>query len=148
MIASSSRAHAARVSLCPDRAEQWLGPGSMLERFNFAFALSSNKLKGTHIDQSRILGRTDLSSPAAADHQFSALLPIADLSEETKSAIDKIVKRDFDIPSTASTTPVTNSVRPINIVKTAVGNNAKERIAPLLVELVSMMLGSPEFQRR
>jgi len=132
----------------PDRAEQWLGTGSMLERLNFAVALSSNKLKGTHINQTGILNQTDLKGPAATADRLSALLLIGDLSEETKRTIDKIVRKDFAAPPAASTAPATNTVQPINFANSTVGNNAKEPVAPLFVELVSMVLGSPEFQRR
>jgi len=132
----------------PDRAEQWLGTGSMLERLNFAVALSSSKLKGTHIDQTRILSQTDLNSPAAAADRLSALLLIGDLSEETKRAIDKIVRKDFAIPPIANAAPATNNAQPINFANSTVGNKAKEPVAPLFVELVGMVLGSPEFQRR
>ncbi len=33
----------------PDRADEWLSTGALLERFNFANALATNKIKGTHL---------------------------------------------------------------------------------------------------
>ncbi len=38
----------------PDRAEQWVNTGSLLERLNFGLALATNKLRGTDIDLNRV----------------------------------------------------------------------------------------------
>jgi len=132
----------------PDRAEQWLAAGTMLERLNFAVALSSNKLKGTHIDPARILSPTDLNSPAAAAAHLSQLLLIGGVSDSTMRAIDKMA-REASARPTANTLPGTRAMQPINYANTAVADNPNTSVAPLFVEeLISMVLGSPEFQRR
>jgi uncharacterized protein (DUF1800 family) len=133
----------------PDRAAQWLAAGSMLERLNFAVALSNNKLKGTHIDPARILSQTDLNSPAAAADHLSQLILTGGVSDKTRGAIDKIAREASDAPATASTLPATRATQPINYANTAVVDNPKTPVAPLFVAgLISMVLGSPEFQRR
>jgi uncharacterized protein (DUF1800 family) len=133
----------------PDRAEQWLATGATLERLNFAVALSSNKLKGTHIDPARILNQTDLNSPAAAAHHLSQLILIVGVSDKTMRALDKISREASDVPATANTLPATRDMHPINYAKEAAVVKTKAPVAPLFVsELISMVLGSPEFQRR
>jgi len=133
----------------PDRAAQWLATGSMLERLNFAVALSSNKIKGTHIDPARILSQTDLSTPAAAADDLSQLILPGGVSDRTRLAIDKIAREASDLSAPAKTLPVTNTMQPVNHINTAVVENPKTPIAPLfLAGLISMVLGSPEFQKR
>jgi len=133
----------------PDRAAQWLASGAMLERLNFAVALSSNKLKGTHVDPARILSQTDLNSPTATADHLSQLILIGGVSDETRRAIDKIAREASAIPATANTLPATRATQPINYANTAVIDNPKTPVAPLFVAgLISIVLGSPEFQRR
>jgi len=133
----------------PDRAAQWLAIGSMLERLNFAVALSSNKLKGTHIDPARILSQTDLNSPTAAADHLSQLMLTGGVSDKTWGAIDKVARESSEVPTIANTSSATRATLPINYAKTAVVDNPKTAVAPLFVaELISMVLGSPEFQRR
>src|ERR1044072_9137160 len=42
----------------PDKAEQWVNTGALLERLNFGLALSANKLRGTTVDLKRIAPET------------------------------------------------------------------------------------------
>ncbi len=133
----------------PDRAEQWLATGALLERLNFAVALSSNKIKGTRIDPARILDQTDLNSPAAAADHFSQLILISSVSDTTMRAIDKIAREGSAEPAPANTLPVTGARQTINYANTAVVDKPKTPVIPLFVaEVISMVLGSPEFQRR
>ncbi|PWT81830.1 MAG: DUF1800 domain-containing protein, partial [Acidobacteria bacterium] len=131
----------------PDRATHWLATGSMLERLNFAIALSSNKLKGTHIDPARILSQSDLNSPAAAAEHLSQLILIGDVSEQTLRAIDKIAGEESAAP--AKTVSETSAMHPINYAnQTGVDSSKKWAAPPFLSGVLSMVLGSPEFQRR
>ncbi len=131
----------------PDRATQWLATGSMLERLNFAIALSSNKLKGTHIDPARILSQSDLLNPAEAAEHLSQAILRGDVSEQTLRAIDKIASEGTAMP--AKTISATDAMHPINYANTAAIDSSKTRAAPpFLAGVLSMVLGSPEFQRR
>ena len=132
----------------PDRAEQWLAAGALLERLNFAVALSSNKLKGTHIDWARILGQTGLNSPAAIAGHLSQLILIGGVSDKTMGAIDKFAREPSAVPEKANMLPATKAVQPINYANTGIVDNPKMLPAPFVAELTSMVLGSPEFQRR
>jgi uncharacterized protein (DUF1800 family) len=132
----------------PDRAAQWMAAGAMLERLNFAVALSSNKVKGSHIDSARLFSQTDMNSPAAAADHLSQLILIGGVSDKTRSAINQIAREASDVPSTGRTGPATRAMQPINYPNTTVGN-PKTPVAPTFVPgLISMVLGSPEFQRR
>ena len=45
----------------PDRADQWVNTGSLLERLNYGLALSMNKLRGASVDVRRVAAGADMS---------------------------------------------------------------------------------------
>jgi len=121
----------------------------MLERLNFAVALSSNKLKGTHIDSARILGQTGLNSPDTIAGRLSQLILIGGVSDNTMGAIDKFAREPSAMSEKANMLPATKAMQPINYANKGIVDNPKMPPAPLFVaKLISMLLGSPEFQRR
>ena len=64
----------------PDRAEQWVNTGSLLERLNFGLALATNKLRGTNIDLKRVAPNVDGSDTERALARAIALLLNNDVS--------------------------------------------------------------------
>jgi len=64
-----------------------LAAGAMLERFNFAFALASNKLKGTHFDLARAVGDGSTNEPQEMADQLARLL-LSDVSRQTRTALE------------------------------------------------------------
>lgn len=44
----------------PDTAEHWVNTGALLERLNFAVALSNNSIQGTRYDAAKLVGSTSL----------------------------------------------------------------------------------------
>lgn len=109
-----------------DRADQWLSAGAMLNRFNFANALVTNRVKGTKIDLKTVLKEPVSQDVAVA---WMTLLLAGDVSKETRDAVEKIgngATTGVSFVSTAQNTP-------------AVSSSA---------DIVSLLIGSPEFQRR
>jgi uncharacterized protein (DUF1800 family) len=131
----------------PDRADQWLATGSMLERLNFATALSTNKIKGTRIEPLRLLNNVDLNNPAAvADHLAQSILS-GEVSQQTRLALEKIGGEQVAGPAEVSA--VISAVNPINYAKqTPVQKSNPPATPPFVAELVTMVIGAPEFQRR
>ncbi len=108
----------------PDTAEHWVNTGALLDRMNFALALSANRINGTRVDLSKLT----LSSPNASrtqlvDH-FAKLLLHTELSPQTRATIDKTLGET-----------------------TLAMNNANETNADA-AKIVGLLLGSPEFQRQ
>jgi uncharacterized protein (DUF1800 family) len=116
-----------------DRAEQWLSAGAMLARFNFANALASNRVKGTKVDPATLLKTDDISGG------LIALLLSDDISTQTRAAIDKTIKGD---------SPETTPVNGVKYVADKPKNSLSTPTAPRMTELLTLLLGSPEFQRR
>jgi uncharacterized protein (DUF1800 family) len=127
----------------PDSADQWLASGSLLERFNFASALATNRIKGTRIDTDGFLANVDLTDPHAVADRFTTALLAGDVTQETRVVIEKIAKEEFAKPFVGSPplTGVGYRNEPSKSSVTAV-------TSPYVVELISMLVGAPEFQRR
>jgi len=127
----------------PDRAEQWLSAGAMLERFNFANALASNKIKGARFDLARVFKDDDMNDPRVVAARLSKALLADNMSRQTREALAK-----FSNNGSALCTPNVN-VKNVNYPaeqkpdkKTAAACDAE------IVEVITMLIGSPEFQRR
>jgi uncharacterized protein (DUF1800 family) len=81
----------------PDRAEQWVNTGALLERLNFGLALSSSRLRGTAVDLKRVAPGVDTSKSAAVmDRAISALLN-NEISRQTRQVLDKQLKEGVPV---------------------------------------------------
>ncbi|HEY9231297.1 MAG TPA: DUF1800 domain-containing protein, partial [Blastocatellia bacterium] len=73
----------------PDKAEQWVNTGALLERLNFGLALSSNKLRGTTVDLKRIAPEGAGKNAPQTLEQAIALLLNKDVSPQTRAVLEK-----------------------------------------------------------
>jgi uncharacterized protein (DUF1800 family) len=102
----------------PEQSSKWVNPGALIDRLNFALALTQEQVKDVRIDTKELAGKADADQPTALlDHVSQALLH-GEMSEATRKTLMK------------------NAV-PDQMGKTADVN-----------KLVALVLGSPEFQRR
>src|SRR2546423_1107756 len=123
-----------------DGAGQWLSSGAMIARLNFANALATSRIKGTRIDLEKLLG-ADQSNREAVALKLTQLTVPVDLSKASRAALDKVVQSD--------------SLRdPSNLPPTVSAGydptGAQTPSAPMayVSELVTLLIGSPEFQHR
>jgi uncharacterized protein (DUF1800 family) len=131
----------------PDTAEDWVNTGALLERLNFAIAVASNRIPGTRVDlksfekkeRSKILDAAitqildnDVSAATRATllKQIEQPLPEVKAGSETTNA-------DDDMPNGAGIRPGGRQARLLN----PTGN-------PEVFKVVSLVLGTPEFQRQ
>jgi len=121
-----------------DRAEQWLSAGALLERFNFASALAANKIKGTNVDAAALLKDDPPSNPQEVADRLTVLVLAGDVTQQTRSAIEKIAKSES--AKTSAGTPVTG------VSYLSEGKNSSG--SPYVTQLITLLIGSPEFQRR
>ena len=76
----------------PDRADQWINTGALVERLNFALALSSNSLPGTKVDLNRVMA---VGNKAQADQWLNraiALLLNGAISPQTRMILARRLK--------------------------------------------------------
>jgi uncharacterized protein (DUF1800 family) len=133
-----------------DRADQWLSSGAMVARFNFASALATNRIKGTTIDVSKLLPSVDQANKDSVATQLIRLTIFGDVSAGTRTALEK----------TARTASAVNQVAPSPspAANVAVGYSgrgtppqtasAAPPVTPYISELITLLIGSPEFQQR
>ncbi len=127
----------------PDSADQWLASGSLLERFNFASALATNRIKGTRINIDGFLANVDLKDPHAVADGLTTALLAGDVSQETRVVIERIAKEEFTKPFVGSP-PLTGVGYRNEPGKSSVSVVS----SPYVAEMISMLVGAPEFQRR
>src|SRR2546421_939715 len=123
-----------------DRAAQWLSSGAMIARLNFANALATNRVKGTRIDLAKLVG-ADQSNREAVALKLTQLTVPVDLSKASRAALDKVVQSDSP-PNSSSPPPTVSAVYDPKATQTP--------SAPMayVSELVTLLIGSPEFQHR
>ncbi|MEW6126074.1 MAG: DUF1800 domain-containing protein [Acidobacteriota bacterium] len=76
----------------PDRAEQWVNTGALLERLNFALALSSNKIAGTNADINKVAGKADAKNEKQVLDKAIAVLLDNQVSAQTRAVLEKQLK--------------------------------------------------------
>lgn len=109
-----------------DKSETWVNTGALLNRLNFALALSSNKISGTKSDLESLLGQGAASDPHKALEKALATFLDGQASQQTQSTL----QARLDDPQ---------------ILQAALDDPIKHVNQPLIAGLV---LGAPEFQRR
>ena len=124
-----------------DRAEQWLSSGAMIARLNFAGALAANRIKGTTVSYQKLFGGTDESNKEAVALKLTQLIVPSDLSDASRAVLDKVVRSD----SPAATLPQPATLSAAYDPKAAQTPGAP---AAYVSELVTLLIGSPEFQHR
>ena len=124
-----------------DRSDQWLSSGAMIARFNFASALATNKIKGTTIDAPKLLSGADLSDRNRVSAQLIRMAVFGDASAVTLATLDKTARAGAPYSSP-----------PANV---SVGFNGNGTSSPpatpptsYISELITLLIGSPEFQQR
>ena len=76
----------------PDRADQWVNTGALLERLNYGLALSTNKLRGALVDIKLAAAGVDLSNKQQVMERAIASLLNGEVSPQTRTVLDKQLK--------------------------------------------------------
>ncbi|RTL50553.1 MAG: DUF1800 family protein [Sphingobacteriales bacterium] len=142
----------------PDRADYWINTGSLLSRMNFGLAFASQKIPGITLNLPALNNNHEPESVDAALKIYSAiLLPArdntqniqriaalihdADLNQKLAQAANQHNNNNYNnyisIPEMDTTVP-THTVQPLQT------NNPP----PSLSQVVGVIIGSPEFQRK
>ncbi|HEX8775177.1 MAG TPA: DUF1800 domain-containing protein [Pyrinomonadaceae bacterium] len=141
----------------PDKAENWVNTGALLERLNFGLALASNRIPGTRVNLSRFAATTQGTQAETAKmmERFLDVIVQGDISPQTKATL---LKQLSEPAPAASANAEMNDVADVDAVGPA-RNRRRERRElaraemgslsnPETVKVVGLILGSPEFQRQ
>lgn len=124
----------------PDRADTWLSSGAMVARLNFAAALAANRIKGSTVKIDQLLKGLDESNRASVAAKLLALTLFGDVSDRTRAALAKTFESEPAVTETSNTPGL-----PIAFdAKTPPPNKSTKYV----VELITLLIGSPEFQKR
>jgi uncharacterized protein (DUF1800 family) len=131
-----------------DRASQWLSSGAMIARFNFASAIATNRIKGTKVDVARLLSGVDEAKKDSVAAKLNQLTVFGDVSVSTRRALEKALQT---ASGASQATPAENP--PANVAigfaaKADPQTTAAPSPAAYIPELITLLIGSPEFQRR
>jgi uncharacterized protein (DUF1800 family) len=102
----------------PEQSTKWVNPGALIDRLNFALALTQQQVSDVKMDPKELAGKIDADHPQAVLDRLSEALLHGDMSAATAKTLAKNALPEGDSKT-------------VNVAKT-----------------VALILGSPEFQRR
>ena len=133
----------------PDTAEDWVNTGALLERLNFAVAIASNRIPGTRVNLNPLAAKDRAS---ILDNAISEILE-GEISAATRATLVKQMEQplpevkpaeepdgDQEAPTMAPQGQGRNRNRQGRLLEPS-GN-------PDIFKAVSLVLGTPEFQRQ
>lgn len=159
----------------PDKAQYWINTGALLNRMNFGLALASQRIPGIKIDLLALNnGHEPESSEAALTAYSKIIMPERDISQTVKQLTpllhDPELEKKIDQAAAKETAPSTQSKTndsesmadgdmkensmekgiskkgmEANSVSTKENVNDKNN---MMSQVVGIIIGSPEFQRR
>ena len=135
----------------PDTAEDWVNTGALLERLNFAVAVSSNRIPGTRVN---LASFNEKEPKVILDRALAAILD-GDISPATKSSLLKQIEQPLPEVKAGEELEMEVEAMP-NMRQAGQQGGRMNRQARLLqpsgdpevFKVVSLVLGSPEFQRQ
>jgi uncharacterized protein (DUF1800 family) len=130
----------------PDNAEDWVNTGALLERLNYAVAVASNRIPGTTVDLKAFQGST---KEQTLEKAIKVILD-GEIAPATRSTLIKQIEQP--LPEVKEgTLPADNDVDVPNM-RQGQGNRQARLLPPTgnpdVFKVVSLVLGSPEFQRQ
>jgi uncharacterized protein (DUF1800 family) len=103
-----------------EESSRWVSSGALLQRLQFAIDLTEQKVYGVKVNVSEIVDGVDTDHPQALFNRISDFFLYGDMSDRTRKTLEK-------------------SVLPTR-------SQSSQTVHPL--KLISLIIGSPEFQRR
>ena len=109
-----------------DKAVAWISTGALLNRMNFAVALTSNKVRGTQVDIDSLVGADGGANPQLALDRIESEFLAGQVSDSTRSTLEKEMTEPRIL-----------------------GAKLDDPVTHVNVNLITgLVLGSPEFQKR
>jgi uncharacterized protein (DUF1800 family) len=122
------------------KAETWVSSSALLNRMNFALALTSGKIKGVKVDVAQLAGGNLPSAPSDCTLALSALetsLLAGDISKQTHDSITTQIDSGTVAAAQAKLQNKAAARKPSDQVRSSDVNT-----------MAGLLLGSPEFQKR
>ena len=135
----------------PDTAEDWVNTGALLERLNFAVALASNQIPGTRVDLKRFEA---VEKSVILDKTIAGVLD-NDISASSRATLLKQVEQplpNVKAPNEPEDPDAASPKMAGGSGQRGMGNRQARLLKPSgnpeVFKVVSLVLGTPEFQRQ
>jgi hypothetical protein len=145
----------------PDRGQYWINTGSLLNRMNFGLAIAAKRIPGIQFDLAALNNHQEPESAAAAlpiyaqlmlpernvDPTIQRLTPLVNSPAINKNVEQAANKEKLGVEEDELNISMTEE-------KISKGKNKKNEIqqsfgdSSMLAQVVGIIIGSPEFQRR
>jgi uncharacterized protein (DUF1800 family) len=109
-----------------DKAAAWVSTGALLNRVNFAVALTSNKVRGTHVDITSLVGSDFGADSKVALTRIENKFLAGQISDSTRATLEKEMEEPRILGA-----KLDDPVRHVNVAL-----------------ITGLVVGSPEFQKR
>jgi uncharacterized protein (DUF1800 family) len=130
----------------PDTAEDWVNTGALLERLNYVVAVASNRIPGTTANLKNFQGAT---KEQTLSRTIDTILG-GDISASTKATLTKQI--DQPLPEVKAGSDLAENEMDVPNMRQGRGNRQARLLPPSgdpeVFKAVSLVLGSPEFQRQ
>ena len=134
----------------PDSAEDWVNTGALLERLNYSVAIASNRIPGTRVN----LAEYKSSSTAQVLDKAIATILDGDVSPATRAGLLKQISQP--LPEVTAGNEIDEDVQEMpNVRQGGQGRMAGRQTRltpptgdPEVFKVISLVLGTPEFQRQ
>ena len=133
----------------PDTAENWVNTGALLERLNFAIALSSNRIPGTRAN----LGKFAAGEKTAILEKSLGVILGGEVSPQTRAMLMKQIEQPLKEPEGGDEEGDELELSNMRAGGEGGRMNRRARLLepsgdPEVFKIVSLVLGTPEFQRQ
>jgi uncharacterized protein (DUF1800 family) len=134
----------------PDTAEDWVNTGALLERMNYAVAIASNRIPGSNVDLKRY---TSKDKGKLLDAAIASILN-GEISQATRSNLEKQLKQPLpEVKAGGDADVDMMDVPNMRNGQEGRGGGGQARLKepsgdPEVFKVVSLVLGTPEFQRQ
>ena len=135
----------------PDRATYWISTGSLLARMNFGLAIAAGKVNGVKYDALRLnKNREPESASEALAVYCDLLIPQRDHSETIKRLSPLLNEPDLDKKVKEAAEEQAANENKVNdeVISTPTVSENSAMHEYNLHQVIGIILGSPEFQRR
>jgi uncharacterized protein (DUF1800 family) len=127
----------------PDKGAYWINTGSLLNRMNFGLALASGRIPGVNVDLLALNGGHEPESAQAALLIYGKLiLPERDLDATVKRLTPMLSDPGFAQKVSEASAKVSQPEDGVAMAGDVAGAD------PMLAQVVGIIIGSPEYQRR
>ncbi len=139
----------------PDRGQYWINTGALLNRMNFGLALAAQRIPGVRVDLAALNNNHEPESAEAALITYSKIIMPERNLEATIKRLKPMLK-DPDLDKKVEIAAEKHTVVALNADSAGAMESVKKGKAPKkqdiknseLAQVVGVILGSPEFQRK